>query len=181
MPGQRRRLIAEYRELLLVAVAAVLGLTVQSPLRTLVGHQGIDVLLVVLVFSTGLGIEGKSLRALPSLWRQLTLAVLVGITLLPALSWLVSHLVAPGALRDGVATIGLAPCEIASIATTSMAGGEVALAGGVLIGSTIATVAVGGPILAAESAGATIAPWHIVVNLLLSVAAPLVAGVVVAA
>jgi BASS family bile acid:Na+ symporter len=181
MPGQRRRVIAEYRELLVVAVAAALGLTVQSPLRSLVHHQGIDILLVVLVFSTGLGIEGKSLRQLPTLWRQLTLAVLVGISLLPALSWLVAHFVAPGALRHGVETIGLAPCEIASIATTSMAGGEVALAGGVLVGSTIATVAAAGPILAAESSGASIAPGHIVVNLLLIVAAPLVVGVAVAA
>jgi predicted Na+-dependent transporter len=181
MPGQGRRVLTEYRELLVVAVAALLGLTVQSPLRSLVHHQGIDVLLVVLVFSTGLGIEAKSLRQLPTLWRQLTLAVVVGITLLPTLSWLLAHLVAPGALRNGVATIGLAPCEIASIATTSMAGGDAALAGGVLVASTIATVAVAGPVLAAESAGASIHPWHIVVNLLLIVAVPLAVAIVVAA
>jgi predicted Na+-dependent transporter len=177
MPGQRRRVIVEYRELLVVAAGAIVGLSVQSPLRWLVRHQGIDILLVVLVFSTAVGMEPRSLRRLPAVWRQLLLALLVGVTVLPGLSWLAAHLVAAGPLRDGVATIGLAPCEIASVATTAMAGGEVVLAGGVLVGSTIATVAVAGPILAAESPGASIHPGHIVVNLLLIVIVPLAAGI----
>ncbi len=58
-----------------------------------------------------------------------------------------------GPLRDGVTTIGLAPCEIASIATTAMAGGDVALAGGLLVGSTVLTVLLAGPILAAAAPG----------------------------
>ena len=32
-----------------------------------------------------------------------------------------SRLVVAGSLRDGAMTIGLAPCEIASVATTAMA------------------------------------------------------------
>jgi len=132
---------------------------------------------VVLVFSTALGIAPRSLRRLPSSWRPLCLALAIGIGLLPLLSWLAAHLVGPGALRHGVLTIGLAPCEIASIATTAMAGGDVALAGGVLIGSTVLTVAVAGPILSIEVPGASVHPGHIVVNLLLVVAAPLAAGV----
>jgi predicted Na+-dependent transporter len=177
MTRQPRQWVHQYRELLVVAVAAVVGLTVQSPLVQVVRHQGIDVLLVILVFSTAIGIEPRSLRRLPASWRQLALALLVGVSILPALSWLVSLLVAPGSLRDGVSTIGLAPCEIASIATTAMAGGDAALAGGILIGSTTVTVAVAGPILALETPGASLHPGHIIFNLLAIVALPLVAGV----
>jgi predicted Na+-dependent transporter len=169
--------IGKYRELALVAVAAAVGLTVQSPLEWLVRHQGIDVLLVILVFSTALNIEPRELRNLPAAWRPLSVALVVGISVLPALSWLVAHLVSPGPLRQGITTIGLAPCEIASIATTAMARGDVALAGGVLIGSTILTVVLAGPVLAFEVSGASLDPWHILVNLLCIVAVPLAAGV----
>jgi predicted Na+-dependent transporter len=174
-PG--RQVISEYRELVLVALAAALGLIVQSPLHWVVRHQGIDVFLVILVFSTSLSIAPRSLRQLPSAWRQIGLALMVGITLLPALSWLMAQMVAPGPLRDGVSTIGLAPCEVASIATTAMAGGDVALAGGVLIGSTLLTVVLAGPVLAVEATGTSLDPWHILLHLLGIVGAPLAAGV----
>jgi predicted Na+-dependent transporter len=177
MTRPRGRLLLEHRELLMVAVAAVFGLTVQSPLAWVVRHQGIDVLLVILVFSTAITIEPRALRRLPASWRQLALALVIGASLLPTLSWLVSHLVPAGSLRDGVTTIGLAPSEIASIATTAMAGGDVAMAGGVLIGSTIVTASVSGPILAIETPGASIHPAHILVNLLIVVAAPLAVGI----
>ena len=39
-------------------------------------------------------------------------------------AWAASRLVSAGSLRDGVMVAGLAPCEIASVATTAMAGGE---------------------------------------------------------
>jgi len=172
-------MLSDYRELVIVTVAASVGLTVQSPLEWVVRHQGIDVFLVILVFSTALMIEPRTLRELPAAWRRLSVALVAGITLLPALSWLAAHLVAAGHLRDGVTTIGLAPCEIASIATTAMAGGDVALAGGLLLGSTLLTVALAGPILAAEASGAALDPWHILVNLLCIVALPLGAGVAV--
>jgi predicted Na+-dependent transporter len=174
-------MISEYRELMIVAAAAVIGLTVQTPLEFLVRHQGIDVLLVILVFSTALNIEARRLRALPASWRTLSTALIVGITVLPALSWLAAHLIGTGHLRDGVTAIGLAPCEIASIATTAMAGGDVALAGGVLIGSTVLTVALAGPILATEAAGTRLHPEHILMNLLCVVAVPLAAGVLLRA
>lgn len=177
MPQRGGELLSAYRELAIVAVAAVIGLTVQAPLEWLVHHQGIDVLLVILVFSTALGIEPRTLRRLPAAWRSLAVALLTGITVLPALAWLAAHLIAAGHLRQGVTAIGLAPCEIASIATTAMAGGDVAVAGGVLLGSTLLTVALAGPILAAEFSGTTLHPWHILVNLLCIVALPLVAGI----
>jgi predicted Na+-dependent transporter len=135
--------------------------------------------LVILVFSTALGIEPRTLRQLPAAWRRLSVALLAGITVLPALSWLAAHLIASGHLREGITTIGLAPCEIASIATTAMAGGDVALAGGVLLGSTMLTVVLAGPILAVEISGVALDPWHILVNLLCIVALPLGAGIAV--
>jgi bile acid:Na+ symporter, BASS family len=179
MTGRLRQVLGKYRELAVVAVAALIGLTVQNPLLQVVHHQGIDVLLVVLVFSTAIGIDPKSLRDLPASWRTLTLTLVVGASVLPALSWLVANLVASGFLRDGVRSIGLAPCEIASIATTAMASGDVALAGGVLIGSTILTVLVAGPILAFEAPSAPLHPGHVIINLLIIVVVPLVAGVAI--
>lgn len=179
MVHRGRQALSDYRELALVAVAAVVGLTVQRPLAWVVHHQGIDVFLVILVFFTALTIEPGTLRDLPAAWRRLSVALLVGITVLPALSWSVAHLVTAGHLRDGVTAIGLAPCEIASIATTAMAGGDVALAGGLLLGSTVLTVVLAGPILAAESSGTALDPWHILVNLLCIVLVPLGAGVAV--
>ena len=157
-------------------VAALVGLSVQRPLVWLTSHQGINVGLAVLVFATAVTIEPAALRRLRSSWRRLAAVLVVGITVLPCLSWSVSRLVAPGSLRDGILTVGLAPCEIASVATTVMAGGEAAFAAGILIGSTIATVALSGLILGFEVGSASIDPWHILVNLLLVVAVPLGVG-----
>jgi predicted Na+-dependent transporter len=171
-----RTAVLGYRELLAVLVAAAIGLSVQRPLVWLTAHQGINVGLAVLVFATALTIEPAGLRRVRTSWRRLVAVLVVGITVLPCLSWSVSRLVAPGSLRDGILTVGLAPCEIASVATTVMAGGEAAFAAGVLIGSTVATVALSGLILGFEVGSASIDPWHILVNLLLVVAVPLAAG-----
>jgi predicted Na+-dependent transporter len=78
-------------------------------------------------------------------------------------------------------TLGLAPCEIASVATTAMAGGEAALSAGVLIGSTVTTVLVAGPLLRLEAPagpGGGVSPAGIIANLALVVALPLAAGMV---
>jgi predicted Na+-dependent transporter len=176
MASRLRAAILEYPELLAVLVAALIGLSVQRPLGWLTSHQGINFGLAVLVFATAVTIEPAELRRLGSSWRRLAAVLVVGITVLPGLSWSVSRLVAPGSLRDGILTVGLAPCEIASVATTAMAGGEAAFAAGVLIGSTIATVALSGLILGFEAGSASIDPLHILVNLLLVVAVPLGIG-----
>jgi bile acid:Na+ symporter, BASS family len=171
-----RTTLLGYRELLAVLVAAVIGLSVQRPLVWLTSHQGINVGLAVLVFATAVTIEPAALRRVRTSWRRLLAVLIVGITVLPCLSWAVSRLVAPGSLRDGILTVGLAPCEIASVGTTVMAGGEAAFAAGILIGSTVATVALSGLIIGFEVGSASIDPWHILVNLLLVVAVPLAAG-----
>jgi bile acid:Na+ symporter, BASS family len=177
------RLIATYPELTAVLAAAVIGLTVRSPLAWLAGHQAIDILLAILVLATAVTIEPAALRGLARTWPLLVVVLAVGITVLPALSWAVSRIVEAGPLRDGVMTVGLAPCEIASVATTAMAAGDAALSAGVLIGSTVASVALAGPVLALETSPASSAaaagtphPLHIVASLGLVVILPLAAG-----
>jgi predicted Na+-dependent transporter len=178
MATQRvRALLAGYPELAAVLAAAIIGLSVQRPLAWLAARQGINVLLAVLVFATAVTIEPAALRRAALAWRPLLAALAVGVTVLPALSWAASRLAPAGSLRDGVLAAGLAPCEIASVATTAMAGGEAAVAAGVLIGSTVAAVAVAGPILSLEVGHAGFSPGGVVVNLSLVVALPLAAGI----
>jgi predicted Na+-dependent transporter len=177
MPRRARAAVGAYPELAAVLAAAVVGLTVQRPLAWLAARQGINVLLVILVFATAVTIDPRALRRLAAAWRQVLAAVLVGVTVLPALSWAVARLVPAGPLRDGVLVTGLAPCEIASVATTALAGGEAAVAAGVLIGSTLATVVLAAPILTLEAGRASFSPAGVIENLALVVALPLAAGI----
>ena len=174
-----RPIVGAYPELISVLGAATVGLTVQSPLAWLASHQGIDVLLAVLVFATALTIEPAALRRVGGSSCPLMVAVATGIIVLPALSWLASRLVPVGSLRDGVMVAGLAPCEIASVATTAMARGEAALSAGVLVGSTVAIVVLAGPVLTFEAGHASVHPGGIVINLALVVALPLAVGILV--
>jgi predicted Na+-dependent transporter len=172
-----RNLFAGYPELAAVLAAAILGLSAQRPLAWVTARHGINVLLAVLVFATAVTIEPAALRRLTVAWRPLLAALAVGVTVLPVLSWAVSLLVAGGPLRDGVMAVGLAPCEIASVATTAMAGGEAALAAGVLIGSTVTCVAFAGPVLTLEAGHGGVRPGGIIANLALVVALPLAIGI----
>jgi bile acid:Na+ symporter, BASS family len=172
-----RKRLAAYPELAAVLAAAVVGLCAQPPLAWLAAHQGINALLVVLVFATAVTIDPQALRRLARAWRHILTAVLVGITVLPALSWAAARLVPAGPLRDGVLVTGLAPCEIASVATTALAGGEAAVAAGVLIGSTLASVLLAAPILTLEAGHAAFSPAGIIENLALVVALPLALGI----
>jgi predicted Na+-dependent transporter len=159
-----------------VLAAAVIGLSVQRPLAWLAARQGINVLLAVLVFATAVTIEPAALRRAISAWRRLLVALAIGATVLPALSWAVARMVPAGPLRNGVLTVGLAPCEIASVATTAMARGEAAIAAGALIGSTVIAVAIAGPVLALEAGHAGFSPGGVIANLALVVAFPLAVG-----
>jgi predicted Na+-dependent transporter len=172
-----RKRLAAYPELAAVLAAAVVGLCAQPPLAWLAAHQGINALLVVLVFATAVTIDPQALHRLARAWRHILTAVLVGITVLPALSWAAARLVPAGPLRDGVLVTGLAPCEIASVATTALAGGEAAVAAGVLIGSTLASVLLAAPILTLEAGHAAFSPAGIIENLALVVALPLALGI----
>lgn len=172
-----RSVLAGYPELAAVVVAATLGLLVQPPLAWLASHQGINVLLAVLMFATALTIEPAAVRRIAVVWRSLAVALLAGTTVLPALSWGVAHFTPAGPLRDGMLTVGLAPCEIASVATTAMAGGEAALSAGVLIGTTVTTVILAGPLLRLETGQSGASPGGIIASLALVVALPLAVGV----
>jgi predicted Na+-dependent transporter len=176
MPAPLRRFVSAYPEVLLVATAAAIGLSVQSPLASLTSHQGINVLLAVLVFATGVTIDPAALQRTRESWRRLVVVLIAGVTVLPVLAWAASRLVAAGSLRAGILAVGVAPCEIASVATTAIADGEATLAAGVLIGSTMAAVAVAGPILSLEAGHADVHPGGIIANLALVVALPLAAG-----
>ena len=172
-----RGLLASYPELAAVLAAAIIGLSVQRPLAWLAARQGINILLAVLVFATAVTIEPAALRRAAASWRPLLAALAIGVTVLPALAWAAARLVPAGPLRDGVLTVGLAPCEIASVATTAMAAGEAAVAAGLLIGSTVAAVAVAGPILALEAGHVGFSPSGVIANLALVVALPLAVGI----
>lgn len=172
-----RKRLAAYPEFAAVLAAAVTGLCVQPPLAWLARHEGINVLLVILVFATAVTIDPQALRRLAQAWRHISAAVLAGITVLPVLSWAAARLVPAGPLRDGVLVTGLAPCEIASVATTGLAGGEAAVAAGVLIGSTLASVILAGPILTLEAGHAGFSPAGVIETLAVVVALPLAAGI----
>jgi predicted Na+-dependent transporter len=177
LPRRARKVLAGYPELAAVIAAAVAGLCVQRPLAWLAGHQGINVLLAVLVFATAVTIDPRALRRLAAAWRRILAAIAAGVTVLPLLSWAVAHLVPAGPLRDGVLVTGLAPCEIASVATTALAGGEAAVAAGVLIGSTLATVVLAAPVLSLEAGRASFSAAGVIANLAVVVALPLLAGI----
>ncbi|MGH9088091.1 MAG: hypothetical protein ACRDYZ_08255 [Acidimicrobiales bacterium] len=174
--GRFRLAVSAYPELVAVLAAAALGLSVQRPLTAVVAHHGIDILLVVLVFATALGIEPTELRSAVPSWPVIAAAAVVGVTILPAVAWGLSLLVTPGPLRDGVRAAGLAPCEIASMATAAMAGGAAAVGAGVLVTSTLATILLAGPILGLEAGGGQLDPASIAAHLALVVAMPLALG-----
>ena len=173
-----RAVLGAYPELAAVLAAAVIGLAVQRPLAWLAARQGINALLIILVFATAVTIDPRALRRAAAEWPRILAAVLAGVTVLPALSWAVAHLVPAGPLRDGVLVTGLAPCEIASVATTALAVGEAAVAAGVLIGSTLATVVLAAPILTLEAGHAGFSPACVIATLAVVVALPLAVGIV---
>lgn len=79
-------------------------------------------------------------------------------------------------MRGGVLAAGAAPTEVASVALTGLAGGEAALAAGLLVASTMVTVLLAGPILSLLGARSTTSQLGLLVTLALVVALPLLAG-----
>jgi predicted Na+-dependent transporter len=166
-------------ELVLVVGAAVLSQAVPQPARFLVDHRGLDGSLAVLVFATALAIPPSAFRGLATSAGRLTATLIATAVILPALSWAVSRIVPTLALRRGVLTVGLAPAEIASVATTSLAGGDTAIAAGLLVGSTLITVAAAGVGLRLIGGSGTIPVVPLLTTLGLVVGAPLAAGIAI--
>jgi BASS family bile acid:Na+ symporter len=160
----------------LVLVFAGLGVAFPAPGRRLDAGGAILITLAVLVFCTGSSVtfaDFKGLRRAAG-WMALVLAATTFV--LPVLAWLASRLVTGPALQGGVIAAGVAPVEVASVALTGLAGGEVVVAAGLLIASTLLTVLLAGPILALLGAHSGTSQIGLLATLALVVALPLIAG-----
>ncbi|GAC1594573.1 MAG: hypothetical protein NVS3B21_16700 [Acidimicrobiales bacterium] len=166
-----------HSELVLLLAAAVLSQAVPQPARFLVEHRALDVSLAVLVFSTAVAIPPSAFRGVATNSRRLVVALVSTAVILPGLSWTVSRLVPILTLRRGVLAVGLAPAEIASVATTSLAGGDGAAAAGILVGSTLLTVIGAGVGLRLLGGGGAIRVLPLLTNLALVVGAPMAVGI----
>jgi predicted Na+-dependent transporter len=160
----------------LVLLAAALGIAWPGPGRQLDGGNAILITLAVLVFCTGASMTLRDIGALKAASGRLVLVLAASTVALPAFAWLASHLVSGPALRGGVLAAGVAPAEVASVALTGLAGGEAALAAGLLVASTVVTVALAGPILGLLGAHSTTSQLGLLATLALVVALPLLAG-----
>ena len=169
----------DYRELWIVLVAAAVAIVVPGPGRWLADHHGVDVALAALVLVTALAVPPGAAAALTRDRTRLLVALGLAAVVLPALGWVASRLVADQVLRRGVLALGVAPAEVASVATVGVAGGDTAAASGLLIGSTLLTVVLAGPVLGLVGGSASVDVGSVLVNLVLVIAAPLVVGLAV--
>jgi predicted Na+-dependent transporter len=160
----------------LVLAVAGLGVVVPEPGRRLDGGGAILITLAVLVFCTGSSVTFADLRGMRAAAGRMALVLSASTVILPLLAWLASRLVSGAALRGGVLAAGVAPVEVASVALTGMAGGEVVVAAGLLVASTLLTVLLAGPILGLLGAHSAVSPLALLSTLVLVVAVPLIAG-----
>jgi predicted Na+-dependent transporter len=162
--------------LLLVLASAALGIALPAPGRHLDAGNAILATLAVLVLCTGASMTFSDIAAIRAASRRMVIVLTVTTVTLPVLAWLASQLVSNHALRGGVLAAGVAPAEVASVALTGLAGSEAALAGGLLVTSTVLTVLLAGPILSLLGAHSTTSQTGLLVTLALVVALPLLAG-----
>jgi predicted Na+-dependent transporter len=163
--------------LYLVLAAAGLGVALPAPGRRLDAHGAILLTLAVLVFCTGSSVTFTDFFAgVRAASRRMVLALAATTVILPMLAWVASRLVAEPALRGGVLAAGVAPVEVASVALTGLAGGEIAVAAGLLVASTLLTVVLAGPILGLLGAHSAMSQLGLLATLALVVALPLIAG-----
>ena len=126
--------------------------------------------------STSVGLPEGAWASLRPHRGRLALTLAVSAIVLPALAWLSSQLVSAPILRHGILSLGVAPAEVASVAAVSVAGGDAAVAEGLLVGSTLLSVVVAGPVLAIMAGGGGAHPEAVIVNLAAVVATPLILG-----
>jgi predicted Na+-dependent transporter len=160
----------------LVLIAAALGVSLPGPGRRADAAGAILITLAVLVFCTGASMTFSEIGAIRTAARRLAIVLPVTTIGLPVLAWLASHLVSGVALRGGILSAGIAPAEVASVALTGLAGGEAALAAGILATSTVLTVLLAGPILSVAGAHSSASQLGLLSTLALVVALPLIAG-----
>jgi predicted Na+-dependent transporter len=160
----------------LVLAVAGLGVAIPAPGRRLDADGAIFITLAVLVFCTGSSVTFADFKGLRAASRRMTLVLAATTVILPVLAWLASRLVTGPALQGGVMAAGVAPVEVASVALTGLAGGEVVVAAGLLIASTLLTVLLAGPILGLLGAHSATSQLGLLATLTLVVALPLLAG-----
>jgi len=181
-PGRGRGLagpadLAERFLLPLVVAVAAAGVAWPGPGRALAARDGIDAVLAVLVFATGLSLRLADLAAVRTAWRRLAVVLAVSTTALPGLAWAASQLISDRVLRSGMQTAGVAPAEVATVALCALAGGDAAVCAVILAASTLVTVLAAGPVLALLGSAATVPAAMLLGTLLAVVALPLAAGV----
>ena len=112
-----------------MVIAAGAGVAAPGPGRRADAGGAILGTLAILVFCTGSSMTFREIAAIRAASRRLILVLALTTVTLPALAWLASQLVTGAELRGGVLAAGIAPAEVASVALTGLAGGEVAIAG----------------------------------------------------
>jgi predicted Na+-dependent transporter len=167
----------ENRLIWIVLVLGVLGVAAPGPARGTADAGGIELALILLVAAVGLGVRPDALLPPRRLLVRCVVALLVGAVVLPVLAYLAGRFVASPALRGGVLAAGLAPAEVASVAIVAMAGGRTSVATTILVGSTVTSVLIAGPVLAMLAPGASADPIRVLAGLVLIVALPLAVAV----
>jgi len=160
----------------LVLFTAGLGIVLPGPGRRLDANGAILITLAVLVFCTGTSVRFADFRGVRAASGRMVLVLTATTVILPVLAWLASRLVTGPALQGGVMAAGVAPAEVASVALTGLAGGEVVVAAGLLLASTLLTVLLAGPILVLLGAHSATSQLGLLATLTLVVALPLLAG-----
>jgi len=168
-------------EVVLVVVVAAFSLAVPEPARVVLDHRGLDACLAALVLVTALTIPTSRVGELRQRSRRLLAVLATSTVVLPALSWAVARLVTATSLRRGVTVVGVAPAEIASVAATSLAGGDPAAAAALLVASTLVTIGGAGVALRALGGAAHLDVAGLLGHLALIVGAPLLVGLVLRA
>lgn len=168
--------------LVLVLALAALGLLWPGPARQAVDGNGITVALVVLVAAVGLGLSASAMGDARRHTFRIAVTVVASTVTLPAIAFLASRAVPVGPLRSGVLAAGVAPSEVAAVALATLAGGSAAICAAVLVGSTVASVLVAGPVLhLLAGSDTTFSSVSLLLSLFLIVAVPLTSTAVVRA
>jgi predicted Na+-dependent transporter len=176
VPQPQLARLADVLDRFLLILVVIAGVAFPHPGRSIDAGGAILDTLAVLVFCTGASMTFGEIAAVRTASRRLVLVLAISTVTLPVLAWLASRLVTSPVLRGGVLAAGVAPTEVASVALTGLAGGEVALAAGLLVASTVLTVLLAGPILSIMGAHSSTSQFGLLGTLALVVALPLVAG-----
>jgi len=173
-----RQAVARAPELFAVVVAAAVGLFFPEPGRSVARHDGLNIVLAVLVFCSALTVPQRVMARLRDLGFRIVAVTAATSGAVVVLAWAVSHLVPNGALRFGVLAVGLAPVEIATLGIAPLGGGDALASGVMLMVSTALTALFAGPLTVLLATGATVPVGRVVWTLVIIVVAPFAAGLV---